>query len=227
MSSVQSTTGNTVDPSLLTTMNGAKTATSASSTKEAQDRFITLLVTQMRNQDPLNPMDNAQVTSQLAQLSTVTGIEKLNDTVASLNNSYIASQSMQAAGMIGRAVVAPGSSLNLASGKSSFGIELSQPADKVDVSIIDANGAVVQTLSLGATPSGTSMFTWDGAKDAGGIAADGNYQIKITASSAGTKVDTTTLSVGMVNSVTTGAGGVKLAVNGIGDVPMTDVRQIF
>lgn len=216
---------NTVDASLLTTMNSTKTA--ASTTQEAQDRFMTLLVTQMKNQDPLNPMDNAQVTSQLAQLSTVTGIDKLNATVASLNSSYLSSQSMQAAGMIGHAVVAPGSNLALSSGKSSFGIDLAQPADNVQVSILDSAGNVMQKMNLGAVPIGTSMFTWDGAKDAGGVAPDGKYQFKVTATSGSTAVDVTKLSVGVVSSVTTGAAGVKLSVPVIGDVAMSDVKQIY
>src|SRR5690606_21641258 len=93
-----------VSQSLLDTMNGTRN-TAKSAAQEAQDRFMTLLVTQMKNQDPLNPMDNAQVTSQLAQLSTVTGIDKLNNTMEALIGSVQSSQSMQASSMIGRVVL--------------------------------------------------------------------------------------------------------------------------
>src|SRR3990167_8083696 len=86
----------------------AGAAATASTAADTQDRFLKLLVTQMKNQDPLNPMDNAQVTSQMAQLSTVTGIDKLNVTLQALSDSMASSQSLQAASMIGYGVLVPG-----------------------------------------------------------------------------------------------------------------------
>ena len=108
MTTIQS---NPVSADLLAAMNPASSATSTDSTAATQDRFMKLLVTQMKNQDPLNPLDNAQVTSQLAQLSTVTGIDKVNATLQSLMGSMQPSQSLQAAGMIGHSVLAPGAGL--------------------------------------------------------------------------------------------------------------------
>jgi len=124
MSTVQN---NTVSSSLLASMNPAAAATQ-STAAAAQDTFMKLLVTQMKNQDPLNPLDNAQVTSQLAQLSTVTGIEKMNTTLQSLMGSYQSSQTLQAAGMIGHGVLVAGSSLNLTNGQAPFGIDLATSA---------------------------------------------------------------------------------------------------
>ncbi|MFZ6813189.1 flagellar hook assembly protein FlgD [Undibacterium sp. Rencai35W] len=216
---------NTVDPSLLTTMNGGTAA--KSSTQEAQDRFMTLLVTQMKNQDPLNPMDNAQVTSQLAQLSTVTGIDKLNATVTSLNANFLSAQNLQAANMIGHGVVAAGNKLGLSQSKGVYGVELAQGADKVDVTIKDASGAVVKKLSLGAMESGINALTWDGTNDQGGVAADGQYQIEVSASVAGKAIDATALSFGMVSSVTSNAQGVKLNVANVGDIGLADVKKIY
>src|SRR6476659_4835046 len=94
---------NTVSPALLNAMNTSKTAatTSTDSASATQDRFMKLLITQMKNQDPLNPLDNAQVTSQLAQLSTVTGIDKLNTTIGDMNTAMVASQSLQASALVG------------------------------------------------------------------------------------------------------------------------------
>lgn len=109
MASVQSTT-NTPSQALLDSVNGTSSS-AKSSVDTAQDRFMTLLITQMKNQDPLNPMDNAQVTSQMAQLSTVTGINKLNSTVESLMSSMQSGQSYQAANMIGHNVLVPGTSV--------------------------------------------------------------------------------------------------------------------
>ena len=120
---------------LLTSYNTKNTAKTAAD--DPQDRFLKLLVTQMKNQDPLNPLDNAQVTSQLAQISTVNGIEKLNTTLQAMANGFTAGQSLQAAGMIGHNVLVPGSALQLTGGNGAFGVDLAQPADDVKVTIKD------------------------------------------------------------------------------------------
>jgi flagellar basal-body rod modification protein FlgD len=216
---------NTVDPTLLASVNGSRGATN--STQEAQDRFLTLLVTQMKNQDPLNPMDNAQVTSQLAQLSTVSGIEKLNTTVAAMNVNFQASQNLQAANMIGHGVIAPGSSIQLQDGKSVYGVELPQNADNVEISIKDSSGLLVRKVNVGVMPFGVNTMTWDGKTDSGAVAANGNYTFEVSASLGSTKLDATRLSFGLVSSITANAQGAKLNVENLGDIGMADVRQIF
>ena len=216
---------NVVDSGLLATMNSGKTA--KNSTQEAQDRFMTLLVTQMKNQDPLNPMDNAQVTSQLAQLSTVSGIDKLNATVAALNTNFQVAQNLQAANMIGHGVVAPGTAIGLTDGKAIYGVELPQSADKFDVTIRDASGLVVRKISVESMPVGISTLTWDGKTDAGGAAANGVYQFEVSASAAGRKLDAATLSFGLVSSVTSSTQGAKLSVANIGSINMADIKQIY
>src|SRR5574340_1776139 len=121
---------------LLASLNASSSATSAtnaSSVASTQDRFLKLLVTQMKNQDPLNPMDNAQVTSQMAQLSTVTGIDKLNVTLQALSNSMTSHLSLQAATIIGHGVLVPGSGVDLSGGIGYGGIDLAQSVDKVDI----------------------------------------------------------------------------------------------
>lgn len=219
-------TGNTVSPELLATMNPK--STSATSGGDAQNRFMTMLVAQMKNQDPLNPLDNAQVTSQLAQLSTVTGIDKLNSTLTSMQSTYQMSQSLQAAGMIGHNVLAPGSTMNLSNGKAAFGLDLASPADDVKVAVLDASKKVVRTMDLGAKETGLSSLQWDGTTDDGNTAADGVYTFKVSAVQGGKDVSSsvTALAIGQVSSVTTGGGGVKLTVPNIGDVSLADVRQI-
>ena len=116
----------------------AKTSTAA----ETQDRFLKLLVTQMKNQDPLNPMDNAQVTSQMAQLSTVTGIDKLNATLQALSDSMTSNQSLQAASMIGHGVLVDGKDVDLSDGAGYGGFELAQPVDRARVSVYDKAGGL-------------------------------------------------------------------------------------
>jgi flagellar basal-body rod modification protein FlgD len=164
----------------------------------------------MKNQDPLNPMDNAQVTSQMAQLSTVTGIDKLNATVQALSASMASSQSLQAASMIGHAALVPGKEIDLLKGASDAAVELSQSADKVTVTISDSKGNAVRTLHN----NGTAV-------------ADGSYTYTATAVLAGTSSSPTTLSYGLVNSVSLSSSGATLNMGTLGEVGLDAVRQIL
>lgn len=205
---------------------GGKTA-GANSAGATQDRFLKLLVTQMKNQDPLNPMDNAQVTSQMAQLSTVTGIDKLNATLQALSDSMTASQSLQAASMIGHGVLVPGKGIDLSKGVGYGGIELTQSASKVDVAIYDQAGALVRNIQLGAQPAGLVNWQWDGRNDAGVNMVDGNYTFTVDAAQADAAVGATALQFGMVNSVMQGKQGVTLSVGQMNGIAMSDVKQIL
>jgi flagellar basal-body rod modification protein FlgD len=220
---------NTVSPALLNAMNTSKTAatTSTDSASATQDRFMKLLITQMKNQDPLNPLDNAQVTSQLAQLSTVTGIDKLNATMGSMMDSYQSSQALQATSLIGHGVLVPGSTTSLADGKAVLGMDLPGAADAVSVTIRDSAGNAVRKIDLGAQAAGTLPLGWDGKTDKGVTAANGQYSFEVSASSAGSKLSVTTLSYDQVGSVSTGAAGTRLNLNGGGTVALTDVREII
>ncbi len=195
--------------------------------QESQNRFLKLLITQMRNQDPLNPMDNAQITSQMAQLSTVSGIDKLNATLQALSNSMVASQSLQAASMIGRVVMVPGNTMELANGQAVAGINLTMPADSVSVVISDAAGNVVRNMQLGSQSSGDVLLRWDGLNDAGLPVADGSYKFNATAQLGGVKSTPGSMAYGLVNSVMQGPQGATLNVAGIGEISLASVRQIL
>ena len=173
----QNTAG--VPAALLNSMNPkSKTRTSV---EEEQDKFMTLLLTQLKNQDPLNPMDNAQVTSQMAQLSTVTGINKLQETLATLKTDFQASANLQATNFINRGVLVDGRELELADGKSLFGVELDSPADAVIVEIQRADGKVVQTVSMKNVDAGVVPLAWDGKLDDGTTAPNGTYRVAVMA----------------------------------------------
>ncbi len=208
-------------------VQAAASVSAAAQTGATQDRFLKLLVTQMKNQDPLNPMDNAQVTSQMAQLSTVSGIDKLNSTVQALSSSMLAAQSLQAVSMIGHAVLAPGSQIALANGKAGAALELGQPMDSVTVSITDSAGNTVRTLQLGAQDSGLVPLQWDGRTDGGVAAADGIYQFSATALLGEVKSTPATLSYGLVNSVAQTQGGVTVNAGQLGDVSLSSIKQIL
>lgn len=222
-----STVNATGQTSLMDRMNPAGSTLGAGSVEQAQERFMTLLVTQMKNQDPLNPLDNAQVTSQMAQLSTVTGINQLNATLEAMMGSYRAGQPLQAAAMIGRGVLVPGSQLDLAGGKSVFGIDLAEAADTVKVTIKDAAGNALWSTELEGLEAGPLALTWDGKTTAGATAADGQYRVEVQAARGGQAVGAATLSLGLVGSVVTGAQGVRLDLGAQGTVALGDVRQIL
>ncbi|MDP2878338.1 MAG: flagellar hook assembly protein FlgD [Sulfuricella sp.] len=208
--------------------SGTSTASTTKTTaQETEDRFLKLLVAQMQNQDPLNPMDNAEVTSQMAQLSTVTGIDNLNSTLEAMSSSFASSQSLQAAGMIGRSVLAPGSSLQLLSGMAAGGFDLKQPVDSAVVKIKDAAGNVLQSVDMGAQKEGSVLFQWDGTTDSGAIAPDGSYTFEVSAVQGGEKVEVENLALGMVGSVSLGVSGVVLNTDALGAVDVAKVKQIF
>ncbi len=221
------TISNPVSSDLLAAMNPASKAASGN-VADAQNRFMTLLVTQMKNQEPLNPLDNAQGTSQLAQLSTVTGIDKLNQTMQAMMDSMSGAQSLQAANMIGHGVLVPGSNLALSGGKAVYGVELSGPADQVQLTISDGAGNPVRTIDLGPKPAGALALAWDGATQAGGSAPDGKYQLTVSAVRGGQSVTAQPLAFGEVLSVSTGSGGAKLNLGGgLSPATLADVRQIL
>jgi len=199
----------------------------ASAVENVQDRFLTLLVTQMRNQDPLNPMENAEVTTQLAQISTVSGIDKLNDAIKGMASGMLASQSLQASALIGRGVLGPGQSLLLEQGKATGGITLTQPADAVSVTISTAQGETVRKLALGPVKEGTLTFQWNGSTEALGVAADGRYRFEVQALRQGKPVPVETLGFGRVQSVSIGAEQLVLDTLGLGAVGLGQIKQIL
>lgn len=206
---------------------GSSSAANIQTAADTQDRFLKLLVTQMKNQDPLNPMDNAEVTSQMAQLSTVTGIDQLNVTLQALSDSMVPNQTLQAATMIGHGVLVPGSGMDLSGGNGYGGIDLTQSVDRVDIAIYDQAGVLVRNMQLGAQQAGLVNWQWDGRNDAGTGMADGSYTFAVNATQAGNAVDAATLQFGMVNSVTQGKQGVALRVGQLDGIALSQVRQIL
>jgi len=211
---------------LLDAVNGTKN-TAASTADEAQNRFMTLLVTQMKNQDPLNPMDNAQVTSQLAQLSTVTGIDKLNSTLETLISNVQGSQSYQASSMIGHSVLVAGNDVSTSGTGGYFGVDLPIGADKLTVTIKDAAGSVVRTVEMGKQEAGTLPLQWDGKTNDGSVAATGNYKVEVAATIANSTAEASALSYAQVLSISNGTGGIKLNLSNLASVNTSDVKEIF
>jgi flagellar basal-body rod modification protein FlgD len=195
---------------------------------ESEQRFLKLLVAQLNNQDPMNPLDNAQLTSQLAQMSTVTGIEKLNTAFASLLAQSGSSQVLQAASLIGRSVLVPGKDLTIKEGgAASFGVDRPAAATSVKASITNSAGHVVRSFDLGAMPQGVQTLSWDGKGDDAAVVADGVYKLNIQATGGGANVAAVALTYANVNSVAQGPNGVALDLTSGNKVNFSDIRQIL
>ncbi len=214
-----------------TSITSATAALPKANGAEAEQRFLKLLVTQLNNQDPLNPLDNAQLTSQLAQMSTVTGIEKLNTAFESMLAQSGSSQVLQSANLIGRTVLVPGQDIqNLPGQPSHFGVDLPHGADAVTVSITAPNGDVVRSFDLGAQGPGVQTLAWDGLGANQAALPAGNYRVNVEARIGEGKVAAEALAFARVGSVSQGAsgtGGVTLDLASGVKAPLSAVRLIL
>lgn len=206
----------------------AKKKTDENSPEAIQERFMSLLVAQLKNQDPLAPMDNAQVTSQMAQLNTVTGINTLNATMEGVAASINANQTVQATSMLGRAVLTEGNDLKLVDGKAVGSMELNQSADILRVNVLDAGANVVRTIELGPQSKGTHEFEWDGKSNDGSTLPAGNYKFEIEAKAAGKDASVTPLTLSVVQGVrNASAEGTKLLTSNGSEITFADIKQVF
>jgi flagellar basal-body rod modification protein FlgD len=191
-----------------------------STVEAAGDRFLKLLVTQMQNQDPLNPMDNAQVTSQMAQINTVSGIEKLNETISSMIGQFTQMQALQGAALVGRNVLVEGDDLEVTDGQATAAFELAGPADKVKVEVLSAAGRVIDTLDLGAESAGRHGFTYE----APGVSSGAGLRFRVVATSGATSVAATPLVSDQVTSVSTQDNQLMLELRRSGPLAYSQVK---
>ena len=196
--------------------------TSGANEAGSQDRFLKLLVTQLKNQDPLSPMDNAQLTSQIAQINTVTGIATLNTSVQQLSGQFLQMQSLQGASLIGKDVIVAGNKLDIAAGTGQGGFELTSAADAVKVEVLSPAGRVLDTLNLGAQSSGTHSFDWA----AGQYSTASNLTFRVTASNGATALASTALMRDKVEAVSTSGDALMLELRSAGTVAYSTVRSI-
>lgn len=204
------------------------TAADNSRTTLGQDSFLKLLTTQMENQDPTKPLDSAEFFGQLAQFSTVEGVQELRSSFESLASSMRSSQVLQASTLVGHQVLVPATDVTIESGAGVAGqISLDSAADNVQVSISDDVGRLVRRISLGAQGSGDTSFVWDGLDQEGQPVAGGAYNISIEASQNGESRATRPFVWTQVDSVTLGQDtNHTLHVRGVGSVQISDIKQI-
>ncbi|GGW21608.1 flagellar hook assembly protein FlgD [Vreelandella hamiltonii] len=227
-----------IDSSVLSTANSSgSSGISPRQSQELRESFLTLLITQLQNQDPLNPLENAEMTSQLAQINTVSGIEELNATLQGITQQMDAAKTLQAAGLLDKAVLVPGNNIMVSSDTDNgtfatpFGIELSSPAERVDVTVTSQSGEVVYTNNLGRVAAGVESFSWGGITNSGESVPAGAYRVNFRATNTeGELLDARPLNYAIVQGITPGAGGsdVRLDLGAVfGQVSIDQVKQIL
>ena len=214
------------------TTGGIASATNSATGGKAlgKDAFLQLLVTQLKNQNTLDPQDNSAFVAQLAQFSSLEGITTLNSTVSSLAGNYNSSQALQASSLVGRNVIVQTNTVQLDDPSKGMTGSVSVPSSIAGgtVSITDSSGTVVRTLDLGSRAAGSASFTWDGKDKDGNLVKTGTYTVKANASINGTSTDMATYLPATVNSVTISQTGGELMLNlsGKGTVALSKVQTI-
>ena len=222
----------TIASSVLSTMNS--TSTTAESTTSAaddlQDQFLTLLTTELQNQDPTDPMDNSEMVTQLAQISTISSIEEVTSTLEGISGQISAAETLQASALVGNGVLIDGNVIQVDSGvATTFGVTLDGDADSVSVTIKNSTGTVVRTLDEGSMSAGTQSLSWDGLQDDGTTAADGAYTFSISATTDDVAVANTALKYALVTGVTTDSSNqVALDLGGVNEnVALSDISLVL
>lgn len=220
----------------LSSLGLATTASGSSATTKkqtlGQDEFLKLLTTQMTHQDPMKPMDNGEFLGQMAQFSTVSGIQDLQASFKDFASSISSDQALQAASLVGRYVSAPSQQALLGAGGSVTGnFDLSSSSPDVTLKVINPQtGETVRDLDLGGQSSGTTSFVWDGMDNNGQLANPGVYTIQVQAQIDGTNTAVATNIDSQVQSVTMGNGGstgLQVNLNGLGPVQFNKIKQIL
>jgi flagellar basal-body rod modification protein FlgD len=211
----------------------AKAANALHKTELGQDDFLQLMITQLKNQDPMKPLDPSQYVGQLAQFSSVAGLKEVNTAIAGLTSSLRGNQVLDGASMIGRAVVAQGDEVYLgAPAEDRAGIagamDVPKGTNTLQLVVKDSSGATVRTQAL-STTSGLRGFSWDGNTDAGTQAAAGRYSVEIIANVAGKNESLATSIAATVSSVALDpkTGSLLLDTDVLGEVSLSDVERVL
>lgn len=216
-----------------------KTEEEVKSNELGQSAFLELMITQLENQDPLSPQDNTEFISQLAQFSSVEGLDRLNNNFDSFTNNFVANQALQASTLVGRSVTVPTDRTQLSSGEIvTASVDIPSSASSVQVNIYNDSGSLVDQIPLGIQPAGEMVLRWDGqyaelngevldwqSSHTDGVAA-GIYRFEVTTNIDGESTELETALSANVNSVTvSSSGGLVLNLAGIGAVDLADVKQ--
>lgn len=209
------------------TTTAASTGTQANAANDPaamQDRFLKLLVAQLNNQDPMNPLDNAQMTSQMAQINTVTGLQTLNLSMQTMAEQFGTMQQLQGISMIGRSVLAEGDRMSFADGKGTGRFDLASAATDVKVEIVTSGGVLVDTVALGAQDAGRGTFQWDSSKYDGSA---GDLRFRVVAATGDTAVAARPLVQQQVMATGSSAGALTLTLEDGSTVNYANIRGVL
>ncbi|MBP8773247.1 MAG: flagellar hook assembly protein FlgD [Aeromonadaceae bacterium] len=215
------------------TATSSTTSTKTSSTEKnsalTQEDFLSLLTTQLAYQDPTKPVDNAEMVSQMAQISTVDGITSLNSAVSDLSTVVTSSQALMASSLVGQKVLLPSSTGYMESGGGISGvIATGEGASDLTISIKNSSGAVVYQTTVSGDQSGNVAFNWDGKDSNGNALAEGKYTVSATGLVDGKSQSLSGLVYGKVNSVTLGSSSTSTAlnINGLGSIELGNILEV-
>jgi flagellar basal-body rod modification protein FlgD len=197
------------------------TGTSAA---DLSKNFLKMLTVQLQNQDPMNPMDNAAMTSQLAQLNQVDGINKLNTSVNALVAQMQSANFMNLSSSVGKTALAAGTQVYFSGHAVGMAAKLEAPAASLKAVIRDSNSQIVNQFDFGSTPAGMTDFIWDGGNDDGKQVASGLYTLELTATDAQGKTSAPTAYVGaMVSSIGQEGTDMKVGLSDGRNISTTDI----
>ncbi|MET0659605.1 MAG: flagellar hook assembly protein FlgD [Steroidobacteraceae bacterium] len=211
--------------------NAANAAANGAKKKDqlGQDEFLKLMLAQLKNQDPMKAMDPSQFLGQLAQFSTVTGIQNMQSSITTLADSMRASQVLDGATMVGRNVLVDQSDVTLGATDSINGtIEIPSSTSVAQLNVLDSAGQLVRRIPL-TTSTGLNNFTWDGTDDLGERVPAGDYSLEVVATVGGEAQSLTPLVATQVSSVTIDPNGSGLVLNtpALGSIPLAQVRRVM
>jgi len=210
-----------------TSTSGSQATAGTKKNTLTQEDFLKLFTTQMRYQNPLEPLDNFQMATQLAQFNTVDSLTRMNETLTQLMAAQNSMSNMQAAGLIGKKVMVQGNRLAIQQGAVGEGMyQLTRPANVV-IQILNSQGGVVRQIDAGPRDTSRQTIGWNGKNQAGGALPDGLYTFRVIAvDSQGQLVPVTTYRIGTVEGVSLENEAVTLQVNG-DKVAFSDILSIL
>ena len=218
-----------VTPSTLSQYGIEQRPPEEKSNELGQDEFLKLMMTQLKHQDPMKPMQNGEFIGQMAQFSTVSGIEQMQKALEDLSSAYGSSQTLQSSELVGRDVLVESRDFTIGEGSetASGRFELDASSGDVRVEIIDARGSLVRSYPLGQKSSGMHDFSWDGRDEDGRMVSPGDYTVSVTAASGDERIGLNVLAERRVDSVEFAPGGnVTLNTAGGQSLSLADIRQI-
>lgn len=191
--------------------------------------FLTLMTAQLKNQDPMKPLEGTEFVAQLAQFGTVSGIQQMQGSVETLASSLRSTQVLNGTSLVGHDVLAQAESFTLTEGVGVAGeVDVPSGAATLQIRITDSSGALVREITT-EPQSGVNSFTWDGLRDDGTPVESGEYDIEAIAANGDINASLEVLMAGRVSSVTIDSQGTGLTLNtgALGPIAMNNVRRVM